>query len=298
VSAPVPRRAFGNTGLTVPALGFGAGVVGDPSLSEREAEELLNAVLDLGIDLVDTARSYGLSEERIGRFLAHRRAEFVLSTKIGYGVPGYEDWTAATISAGVDLALRNLRTDVLDVVHLHSCPRSTLEQAGVVDAVVRAVEAGKARVAAYSGDNDALDYAVASGAFGSVQTSLNIVDQRAIDAALPLARERGLGVIGKRALANAVWRRGAAATEDPAVSTYRERWNTLALDFGDLPPEEVAVRFAAFLPGVHTVLVGSGRREHLEENVAAISRGPLPEVIEGSIRLRFRERGAGWPGIV
>jgi aryl-alcohol dehydrogenase-like predicted oxidoreductase len=298
VSAPLPRRAFGNTGLTVPALGFGSGVVGDPSLSEAEAEQILNAVLDLGIGLVDTARSYGLSEERIGRFLARRRGEFVLSTKIGYGVPGYEDWTAASICAGVDLALRNLRTDVLDVVHLHSCPRSTLERAGVVEAIVGAVEAGKARVAAYSGDNDALDFAISTGAFGSVQTSLNVVDQHAVDSALPVARERGLGVIGKRALANAVWRRGPAASEDPAVSTYRERWNTLALDFGGLAPEEVALRFAANLPGVHTVLVGSGNPEHLEENVAAISRGPLPEAIEREIRRRFHERGTGWPGIV
>lgn len=279
-------------------LGFGAGVVGDPSLPEHEAEALLNAVLDLGIGLVDTARSYGLSEERIGRHLARRRGEFVLSTKIGYGVPGYEDWTPDCISAGVDLALTNLRTDVLDVVHLHSCPRSTLERGGVVEALVRAAESGKVRVTAYSGDNDALEWAIGSGVFGSVQFSLNVVDQRALDAALPSARERGLGVIAKRALANAVWRRGPVPSEDPAITTYRERWNALALDFGNLPAEEAALRFAAHLPGVHAVLVGSGRIEHLRENVAAISRGPLPDSIDRAIRTRFQERGRDWAGIV
>jgi aryl-alcohol dehydrogenase-like predicted oxidoreductase len=298
LSAPPARRAFGNTGLTVPALGFGAGVAGDPSLSERQAEALLHSVLDLGIGLVDTARSYGASEERIGRHLAHRRDEFVLSTKVGYGVPGHEDWTAGCVSAGVDLALANLRTDVLDLVHLHSCPRSTLEGGGVVEALVRAVAAGKVRVAAYSGDNEALAWAIASGAFGSVQFSLNLVDQGAVETALPAARERGLGIIAKRALANAVWRRAPASTEDPAISMYRERWNTLALDLGDLPAEEVALRFAANLPGVHTVLVGSGRLDHLKQNVAAISRGPLPEGLERAIRLRFRESGAEWPGVV
>ena len=298
MSAPPARRAFGKTGLTVPALGFGAGIAGDPSLSERQAEALLHSVLDLGIGLVDTARSYGASEERIGRHLAHRRDEFVLSTKVGYGVPGHEDWTAGCVSAGVDLALANLRTDVLDLVHLHSCPRSTLEGSGVVEALVRAVAAGKVRVAAYSGDNEALAWAIASGAFGSVQFSLNLVDQGAEETALPAARERGLGVIAKRALANAVWRRTPAATEDPAISMYRERWNALALDLGDLPAEEVALRFAANLPGVHTVLVGSGRLDHLKQNVASISRGPLPEGLERAIRLRFRERGAPWPGVV
>jgi aryl-alcohol dehydrogenase-like predicted oxidoreductase len=85
------RRPFGRTGLTVPSLGFGAGHVGDPALAEAEVERLLHGALDLGVTLIDTARSYGLSEERIGRHLAGRRDEFILSTKIGYGIPGYED---------------------------------------------------------------------------------------------------------------------------------------------------------------------------------------------------------------
>ena len=82
------RRPFGRTGLDVPALGFGAMQVGDPRLPEAAAARLLNHALDLGLALVDTARSYGVSEERIGRHLAHRRDEFVLSTKVGYGVDG------------------------------------------------------------------------------------------------------------------------------------------------------------------------------------------------------------------
>ena len=70
-------RAFGNTGLRVSVLGFGAGHVGGDDLSEGEASRLLNEVLDLGVTLIDTARSYGLSEERVGRHLAHRRDAFV-----------------------------------------------------------------------------------------------------------------------------------------------------------------------------------------------------------------------------
>jgi len=298
VSAAPARRPFGNTGLIVPTLGFGAGGVGDPALSERDAETLLNSVLDLGIGLIDTARSYGTSEERIGRHLARRRGEFVLSTKVGYSVPGFEDWTAACVSAGVDLALQNLRTDVIDVVHLHSCPRATLERSGVAKALGRAVETGKVRVAAYSGDGDPLDFAVASGSFGSVQTSVNVVDQRAIETALPRAEERGKGVIAKRALANAVWRRDFVPGEDEAISTYRQRWHALSLDFGDLSPEEATLRFTAHVPGVSSVLVATRRIEHLEANLDALSRGPLPEELQRSIRARFQERGTGWPGIV
>jgi aryl-alcohol dehydrogenase-like predicted oxidoreductase len=296
-SAP-SRRPFGKTGLVIPALGWGAAAAGDPALSDGEAETLLNSVLDLGIGLVDTARSYGLSEERIGRHLARRRGEFVLSTKVGYGVPGHEDWTAGCVSAGVDLALSTLRTDVIDVVHLHSCPRETLEQRGVAEALARAVEAGKIRVAAYSGDGPPLEWAVSSGLFGSIQASVNLVDQRAIETAVPAARERGLGVVAKRALANAVWRRSPVSSEDPSIATYRERWNALAFDFGELPAEEAALRFAASVPGVHAVLVASTRVEHLRDNVAAISRGPLPEELDRAIRARFREIGADWPGVV
>jgi len=298
LTAPPPaRRPFGNSGLTVPILGFGAGGVGDPSLSESDAGALLNSVVDLGLGLIDTARSYGLSEERIGRHLGARRGELVLSTKVGYGVPGYADWTAECVSAGVDLALSNLRTDVIDVVHLHSCPRETLERNGVAEALGRAVAAGKVRVAAYSGEGEALDFAVASGHFGSIQTSVNVVDQRSSDTAVALARERGMGVIGKRALANAVWRT-AGPSADEAIATYRRRWESLELDFGPLSPDEAALRFAAFVPGVSTVLVATRRVEHLVANLAALARGPLPDEMQSAVRARFRERGGDWPGVV
>ena len=142
------RRPLGRTGVEVSPLGFGAGPVGNPALSEAEAEALLHGVLDAGINLLDTAPSYGSSEERIGRVLAGRRGDCVLSTKCGYGVPGVEDWTGPCITQGIERALARLRTDVLDIVHLHSCPVEVLERPGVVDALQRAVheEIGRAHV--------------------------------------------------------------------------------------------------------------------------------------------------------
>jgi aryl-alcohol dehydrogenase-like predicted oxidoreductase len=162
-------RALGRTGRWVSVLGLGTGPLGDARLDDAEVGALLNAALDAGVTLVDTAPSHGLSEERTGRYLAHRRAEYVLSTRCGCGVPGVEDWTGRCIAQGIDLALLRLRTDVLDVVHLHSCPVDVLERPGVVDALEAAVRAGKVRVAAYSGDGAALEHAVDSGRFASVQ---------------------------------------------------------------------------------------------------------------------------------
>ena len=130
-------RAYGNSGRQVSILGLGAGQVGDASLDEAQAGELLNAALDLGVSLIDTARGYGLSEERIGRHIAHRRHEYLLSTKVGYGIPGHEDWTAGVIEAGVDRALELLRTDHIDIVHLHSCELPTLQAGEVVEALLR-----------------------------------------------------------------------------------------------------------------------------------------------------------------
>lgn len=291
------RRPLGRTGLQVSVLGFGAGHVGGPELTETEAAALLHGVLDAGINLIDTAPGYGASEERIGRHLHGRRSEFVLSTKCGYGVAGVEDWTPECITRGVDQALMRLRTDVLDVVHFHSCPLEVLQRPGLVEALVRAVEAGKVRAAAYSGDNAAMEYAVETGAFTVVQTSVNLFDQRAIERGVAWARAKDLGVIAKRPLGNAPWR----FAERPSAHDLGEYWHrmrTLALDSRGLDWSDVALRFAAHVPGVSTCIVGTGRLEHLRRNIRALEAGPLPTDFAEAIRGAFRQRGAGWEGMI
>ncbi|MDY7228381.1 aldo/keto reductase [Hyalangium rubrum] len=289
------RRPLGNTGLQVSVLGFGAGPVGDATLSEDEAGALLHGVLDAGINLIDTAPSYGASEERIGRHLQGRRGEFVLSTKCGYGVPGVEDWTGPCITQGIELALRRMRTDVIDVMHFHSCPVDVLERPGVVDALTRAVEQGKVRVAAYSGDNHALAHALDMGRFGSIQVSVNLFDQRAIDWGIARARERGVGVIAKRPLGNAPWR----FSERPGaqdVALYWDRMRQMALDPRGLDWSELALRFAAFVPGVATCIVGTTKVENLMRNVRALEHGQLAPELVNHIRDAFRRNDHGWDG--
>ncbi len=289
------RRPLGSTGLQVSVLGFGAGPVGDAALSEEEAGRLLHGVLDAGINLIDTAPSYGSSEERIGRHLQGRRGQFVLSTKCGYGVPGVEDWTGPCITQGIDLALRRLRTDVIDVMHFHSCPVDVLERPGVVEALTRAVEQGKVRVAAYSGDNHALEHALNMGRFGSVQVSVNLFDQRAIDWGIARARERGVGVIAKRPLGNAPWR----FWERPGaqdVALYWDRMRQMALEARGLGWGELALRFAAFVPGVASCIVGTTKVENLMRNVQALEHGPLAPEHVNHIRDAFRRNDHGWDG--
>jgi aryl-alcohol dehydrogenase-like predicted oxidoreductase len=285
--------------LNVPRLGYGAAAAGHPELPETEARALLNGALDAGATLIDTARSYGLSEERIGRHLSHRRAEFVLSTKVGYGVPGRPDWTGPTVEEGIDLALRKLETDVIDIVHLHSCPGDVLRKGEVVEALSRAREAGKIRVAAYSGDGGALEWAVDSGRFGGVQTSVNLCDLASEEnGTVGRAAGGGIGVLAKRPLANAPWARSAPPADDEAAAEYFHRWRRLAYDLGHLDAAEVALRFSAYAPGVAAAIVGTRSLARLRAHLAAVDRGPLPEALLGSLLARWRERGEGLPGMV
>lgn len=284
---------FGTTGLRVSQLGFGAGQIGDERQADADAARLLGEVVDLGVTLIDTARGYGLSEERIGRHLAHRRGELVLSTKVGYGISGQEDWTYDCVRAGVEAALGRLRTDRIDIVHLHSCPLDVLEAGGPLRALEDAVAAGKVRVAAYSGENEALEWAVDSGRFGSVQCSVNLCDQRVIDGALARARQRGLGVIAKRPLANAPWRFAEAPRGDD-IEEYWWRWRTMAIDRRHLPWADLALRFAAFTPGVSSCIVGTTRQSHLHENLAALAAGPLPDDQVAEVRRAFMDHDPGW----
>ena len=295
------QRAFGQTGLSVSILGFGAGQIGDANQSEANVGELLNSALDLGMTLIDTARGYGLSEERIGRHLAHRRNEFVLSTKVGYGVPEQQDWTYECIMAGIDLALRKLKTDVLDIVHLHSCPIQTLVENGVVEALLKAREQGKIRVAAYSGENEELAWAVAngggqdSGKLGSIECSVNLFDQMSLAASLPAAGVCGMGVIAKRALGNVPWR----FTERPQgdyCETYWTRMQAMGFDADNMPWDELALRFSTFAPNVSSAIVGTSSIKHLRHNVALIEAGPLPQSVFGALRSRFAAVGDDWRG--
>lgn len=296
-------RPLGATGLTVSAVGFGAGSIGEESTADAEVDRLIGAALDLGITLFDTARSYGLSEERLGRALEGRRGQVVLSTKVGYGTPGIPDWTGPCITAGVDAALSRLRTDWLDVVHLHSCGLEILQRGEVVEALGRAVAAGKVRVAAYSGENEALSWAVASGAFGSIQCSVSVVDQTVLAGAVAAARARGLGVLAKRALGNAPWR-FASRPEASDVAEAWERFRALCDELGESPEDAGAAmswgerftRFTGYAPGVDALLVGTRDAAHLSSAVKSVARGPLPDAEVAALRAAFVRRGTDWAG--
>lgn len=290
-------RAFGQTGLSVSVLGFGAMHLNDERTSEIDAGRLLNQVLDLGIHLIDTARGYGLSEERIGRHIVHRRSEYVLSTKVGYGIPGYADWTYDCIVAGVENACQRMQTDTIDIVHLHSCPLNVLEQGDVVGALEDCKVSGKLRVVAYSGDNAELRWAIDSGRFGSVQASISMVDQSNLIHHVPQALSRDVGVIAKRPLAGAIWRCNARPQEF-AEAQYWDRFHAMRLDSQGLHWDELALRYVAFTPGVSSAIVGTRKLSNLRRNLDIVDRGPLDASTRALIEQSFAARCDGWNSII
>jgi aryl-alcohol dehydrogenase-like predicted oxidoreductase len=291
---PMPnRRRYGSTDLLLNPLGLGAAQIGDPALDDAAVGRMLHGAVDAGVNLFDTAPSYGVSEERIGRHLAARRSEIVVSTKLGYGVAGVPDWTGACITAGVELALRRLRTDHVDIAHFHSCPRQVLEQTDVIDAMEAAKRAGKVRAIAYSGENEDLAFAVACGRFDGFMASLNICDQRAIGGALPAMP--GKGFIAKRAVANHPWRFAQRPVGD-YCEAYWTRWKAMGLDNRGLEWGEVSLRFALSWTGVSSAIVGTARAEHLQQSLQWAARGPLPTDWVTELRNAFVHHDLGWVG--
>ncbi len=290
------KNKYGSTGIELPALGFGAGLIGSPDMDENYAGYFVNQIVDLGITFIDTARGYGLSEERIGRHLSWRRNDYILSTKVGYSIPGYQDWTYECIVAGIHHALQQMRTDHIDVVHLHSCPKDVLERGDVTAALQAMVKEGHVRVAAYSGENDALDFAFHNGDFGGLMSSVNIFDQRAIESIVAPSAKKGIGYIAKRPIGNAPWLHASQPLGN-YCEEYWKRMKAMELDLGD-DWLDVALRFTAFTPGISCSIVGTTNLDHIKRNIEIVEKGPLPKELTQRLRAAFIAHDQHWDGQV
>src|SRR5262249_1167248 len=129
----------------------------------------------------------------------------------------------------------------------------------------------------YSGDSTAAVYAINTGAFDTLQTSLSILDQEAIDLLLPLARAKNMGVIAKRPIGNAVWRH-ETKPENPYVQPYWDRLQKLGYAFinGDAEKStDKALRFTLSAEGVHCAIVGTKKPGRWQQNAKLLEQGKL-----------------------
>lgn len=296
------RRPFGKTGMEVSVLGFGGAEIGFEKASPETVGRLLHDALDAGLNVIDTAECYLDSEEKIGQAVAGRRDDFHLFSKCGHPQsPGVEDWRPESLLASIERSLERLKTDRLDLIQLHSCSEAELRKGDVIAALQKVRDKGHARFIGYSGDGAAARFAVECGAFDTLQTSLSIADQEAVELTLPLARAKQMGVIVKRPIANAAWRH-AERPENAYHRPYWDRMQKLRYDFagGDgSRAAAVALRFTLSVPGVHTAIVGTTRPGRWRENAALLEAGPLPPAEFEAIRARWSEvADSTWVGQV
>jgi aryl-alcohol dehydrogenase-like predicted oxidoreductase len=293
-------RAFGKTDMKVSVLGFGGAEIGFEKATVDVVARLLGDALDAGLNVIDTAECYLQSEELIGQAVGARRKDFHLFTKCGHPEGPYkEDWRPESLLKSIQRSLERLRTDRVDLVQLHSCSEDELRKGDAIAALLRARELGYTRFIGYSGDGPAARHAIGCGAFDVLQTSLSIADQQAIDMTLPLARERGMGVIIKRPIANAVWRH-AQKPENTYLQPYWERLQKLDYGFLKGDPDRtaaIALGFTLSIPGVHTAIVGTAKPGRWRENAAMLDGEPITSEQIQAIRARWRETAdATWVG--
>jgi hypothetical protein len=291
------KRILGKTGMNVTVLGYGSAEIGFRGVPAETVERLINGALDAGLNVIDTAECYIDSEEKIGKVVSHRRNEYFLFTKCGHDKDG-DHWNPTKMAEQIDRSLQRLKTDRVDLLQLHSCTEEQLRQGDVIDVVKRAREAGKTRFIGYSGDGQAALYAVQSGIFDSLQISVSIADQEALDLVLPSAKAKGMGVIAKRPIANAVWKESSKPVE--YYQPYWERLHQLDYDFlrtNSGRDIATALQFTLSADGVHTAIVGTTKPDRWKQNAELLRGGPLDRERFNAIRSRWRSVAApGWVG--
>jgi aryl-alcohol dehydrogenase-like predicted oxidoreductase len=304
----LPTATLGRTGTVVTKLGYGAmelrgpgGMLGrGAALDDAEVDRLLNAVLDAGINIIDTSPDYGGSEEHIGRCISRRREEYFLASKCGCPVgqqaasgPGPREhiFTRDNVRAGVEQSLSRMRTDHIDLVQFHASPtRTTLEEHDSIAELEALRDEGKVRFLGMSGTLPNLTDHIAMGVFDAFQIPYSAVEREHEDA-ISAAAKAGAGTIIRGGVARGLPEPPTEAPEQwrTMFQVRRERFEQASIAdlLQGMSPMEFMLRFTISHPDLHTTIVGTSNVEHLMANIAAASKGPLPADIYEAARSRF-----------
>lgn len=290
-------KQLGRTNLQVTQLGFGSMGLRGPRtwgvrvVSDDEAERVLNAVLDAGINFIDTAPDYGVCEERIGRFLSGRRREFILATKCGCVPRQHDDhleiahvWKRDVIKRNLETSLRRLRTDRVDLLQFHGGDAETLEKEGLIDLLVDYRDQGLIRFLGVSTKLPDVYGLIRLGVFDTFQLPYSCLAPEHHDV-ITAAAEAGAGIILRGGVAHGG---PDAEIQRPAINDIWSRANLQELLPTEMSPAELILRSTLSHPHCHTTIVGTSNLDHLAENAAAAARGPLPVALLEKIRSRVQ----------
>lgn len=290
-------RSLGEGGPDVSVVGLGTNNFGG-RIDYDQSLAVIEAALDAGITLVDTADIYGDSEEYIGRALEGRRDRVVLATKFGKplaGAPELPRGSRDYIRWAVERSLGRLRTDVIDVYQMHEPDeRTPIEE--TLAALEELVEEGKVR---YLGSSNfsARQIEEAGARFVSAQNQYSLVEREAEDEILPVCERLGIGMLPFFPLASGLltgkYTRGVEATEGRLAGREipEARWDRLealqsfAAERG-VPLLAVAIGGLAAMPAVASVIAGATKPEQVYANAKAGEWEPSSADLEALKALR------------
>ncbi|MET1006792.1 MAG: aldo/keto reductase [Propionibacteriaceae bacterium] len=284
----LPTNELGRTGLSVTKLGYGAMEVrgsriwGGRPVEDAQAERILNAVVDGGITFIDTANDYGRSEEYIGRYLSHRRDEFVLATKCGCTVVRRDEttddtpheWTRENLFRGLHESLDRMKTDHVDLMQLHNPSVDQVAQSDLVAVLQEMKDQGAVRWIGISSTNPHLASFIDAGVFDTFQIPYSALERQHEDL-IQSAADSGAGVIVRGGVARG--EPGAGLGDGDKWSTWKAAGLDELLDPGETPTQFL-LRFTNAHPGLNTNIVGTLSVDHLNENIAAAARPLSAEV--------------------
>jgi aryl-alcohol dehydrogenase-like predicted oxidoreductase len=295
------KKTLGRTGLEVTQLGYGSMGLRGPNtwgvrtVDEAAAELFLNAVLDEGINFIDTAPDYGISEQRIGQYIGSRRNEYYLATKCGCAYIQHDDhididhvWTKEVVQRNIETSLERLQTDHIDLLQFHGGGAEELQSAGLIELLMDYREQGVIRFIGSSSSLPRLPALIELGVFDTFQIPYSCLAPGHHDW-ITKAAETGAGIII----------RGGIAHGGPDAEIQRDAlndvWTGARLD--ELLTEgmnraELILRYTISHPHCDTTIVGTCNADHLAENVAAIEKGTLPTELYNEITTRVAALGA------
>ncbi|MDE2952007.1 MAG: aldo/keto reductase [Chloroflexota bacterium] len=301
-------RILGRTGLEVSVMGLGAGGPSrlgqrDEVKSEAESVSLVLQALDAGINFIDTAEAYR-TEDIVGKAVAQRdRASVIISTKKRLGGSAI---TRAELRAGLEDSLRRLRTDYVDIYHLHGLrPEDYDYYLNEIAPFMQDLQArGMIRflgvTESWSRDlgHDMLQRALQDDIWDVIMVGFNLLNQTARETVLAQASEKQIGALIMFAVRLALsrpdrLRRALESLIETGELDAREIDLDRPLGFlgeDGLDPDttDAAYRFCRDEPGVHVVLSGTSNPQHLAANLASFARPPLPPQHTARLQRIFR----------
>ena len=299
---------LGRTGRPVGVIGLGCWQLGADwgEVSEEQALVILDAAVDAGVTLLDTADVYGdgRSERLVGQLLAKRPdAGLTVATKMGRRADPHvaDAYTLDAFRAWTDRSRENLGVDTLDLVQLHCPPTEVFGRDATYEALDTLVAEG--RIAAYGVSVETVDealQAIARPNVASVQIILNIFRRKPLEEVLPAAAEAGVGILARVPLASGLLTGKFDAATTFAADDHRtynrggeafdqgETFSGVPYDVGVAAAQEVArftpdrattaqlaLRWIVDQPGVTAAIPGASRPEQARNNAAAADLAPL-----------------------